>query len=41
MRIPIIVLSICFCLSLAATAFAVSGGKVIEFNKSQIGRAHV
>lgn len=38
MRSPIIVFSICFCLSLAATAFAVPGGKVIEFNKSPMGK---
>lgn len=38
MRGPIIALSICFCLSLAATAFAVPGGKTIEFNSSPMGR---
>jgi c(7)-type cytochrome triheme protein len=38
MRRPIIALSLCFCLSLVATAFAVPSDKIIEFNKSPMGK---
>lgn len=38
MRAPITVLSLCFCLALAATAFAVPSGKIIEFNQSPMGK---
>ncbi|MHB1398146.1 MAG: c(7)-type cytochrome triheme domain-containing protein [Trichloromonadaceae bacterium] len=38
MRAPITVLALCATLALAATASAVPGGKVIEFNKSPMGK---